>query len=99
MLVFAATLEPSIYNPETADAINDWMTKCCILVSLLSTVDDVHAVLADPDLVKQHLDTQHNDKQILHLLDQNDCLPPLKGEYWLDDSSLSSDSDDSTRTS
>ena len=85
------TCEPAVYSASEADTINDWMTKCAIFVSLISTLDEVHAVLRSPDLFRQYVDIQ----VMLHVFmprlvrNRDDLFPPLKGEYWLDEAYLS----------
>ena len=85
------TCEPAVDIAKEADTINDWMTKCAIFMSLISTLDEVHAVLRSPDLFRQYVDIQ----VVFHmftprlLCNRDDLFPPLKGERWLDKAYLS----------
>ena len=87
------TCEPAVYSAKEADTINDWMTKCAIFMSLISTLDEVHAVLRSPDLFRQRADIQATFHMFTPRLVRNrdDLFPPLKGEYWLEDEACLSD--------
>ena len=74
-------------QPVTADEIDDWMTKCAILTSLLEGVEDVKAVMRKQEFVDQYNEIDHIQNRILTIMSENDCLPPLKDEddYEMDD--------------
>ena len=80
VLVFVWTIPPSIYSSETADEIVDWMTKCAILTSLLEGVEDVKAVMRNQEFVDQCNEIERIQERILAIMNENDCLPPLKDE-------------------
>ncbi len=86
-VVFVWTFELIIYSRETADEIDDWMTTCAILTSLLEGVEDVKAVMRNQEFVEQYSEIERIQKRIVTIMSENDCLPPLKDEddYEMDD--------------
>ena len=89
--VCVETCEPAVYSTKEADTINDWMTKCAIFMSLISTLDEVHAVLRSPELFRQYVGIQVMFHVFTPRLVRNrdDLFPPLKGERWLGEAYLS----------
>ena len=56
------------------------MTKCAILTSLLEGVEDVKAVMRNQEFVDQYNDIELIQNRIMTIMNENDCLPPLKDE-------------------